>query len=65
MRLGHWVLLTTVARTPAIAFSAMGGNAVGTESYEAAVVFFLGILIISGIGLVIYRGWTENRQPKE
>lgn len=55
MRLGRWLGITTVARIPAVLISAMGGNAIGTESYAAAIGVFCVILAVSGVGLLIYR----------
>lgn len=55
MKLGIWLLITSIARIPAITISTIGGNAIGTESYVLALGVFVFILVISLIGIIIYR----------
>ncbi len=59
MKLGAWLAVTTVARFPAIAVSAMGGDAIGTESYAIAIVIFAVIAAVAAVGILVYRRITE------
>ena len=55
MRFTTWLLITTVARIPSIITSTIGGNALGVQKYTFAIVVFAATLVISGIGILIYR----------
>lgn len=60
MKLGLWLLITTVARFPAIAISTIGGDAIGTQSYAFAIGIFAIILVLSTIGVFIYQHITKD-----
>lgn len=47
-------LICTLGRIPSVVTSTLGGNALGTGSYAAAVVVFAVTLAISALGLAIY-----------
>ena len=53
IKLGRWLLITTVARLPSVITSTVGGNAVGEQNYLFAVLVFAGTLVVSGLGLWI------------
>ena len=55
MRFTTWLLITSVARIPSIITSTIGGNALGSQRYIFAIVVFAATLVISGIGVLIYR----------
>lgn len=55
MRFGTWMLICTLGRFPSVVTSTVGGNALGTENYTLAAIVFAVTLVISGLGLVIYR----------
>lgn len=55
MKLGTWIAITAVARIPSVITSTMGGNALGLQNYTTAIVVFGAALVISGVGLLIYR----------
>lgn len=55
MSLSHWLVITTIARVPAIAISTIGGNAIGTRSYMFAVVMLIVTVLLSAVGIFIYR----------
>lgn len=55
MKLGIWLIVTSIARIPAITISTFGGNAIGTESYAFAIGVFIFILILSAVGIIVYR----------
>ena len=50
MKMGRWVVLTTVARIPSVVTSTVGGNALGEKDYLFAVLVF-------GISIAI--AWRE------
>ncbi len=55
MKLSVWLFITAVARIPSVITSVLGGNALGKQRYEIAVLVFIITLVVSGIGLLIYR----------
>lgn len=65
MSLKNWVILSTIARLPAILTSTVGGNALGTENYLFAVLVFAGTLLFSGLGLLLYRQISRQRQKND
>ena len=52
---GKWLLMATVGRIPSILTSTIGGDAMGVQNYQFAIITFAVTLVISGIGLLIYR----------
>ena len=55
MSIPLYLLLTGIARTPAILISTVGGDALGLEKYWHGLMFLGGLAIVSGIGVFIYR----------
>ena len=55
MSITMYLLLTGIARTPAILISTVGGDALGLEKYWHGLLFLGGLAIVSGIGVLIYR----------
>lgn len=55
MSIPMYLLLTGLARTPAILISTIGGDALGLENYWHGVFFLGGLAIISFLGVLIYR----------
>ena len=47
-------LICTLGRIPSVVTSTLGGNALGTESYAAAVIVFAIALAVSALGLAAY-----------
>lgn len=47
-------LICTLGRIPSVVTSTVGGNALGTRSYGAAILIFAFTLAISALGLAIY-----------
>lgn len=47
-------LICTLGRIPSVVTSTVGGNALGTRSYGAAVIVFAFTLAISALGLALY-----------
>lgn len=60
MKLSVWIFITTVARIPSLITSVLGGSALGKQKYEMAVVVFLIALLVSGIGLLVYKKISKN-----
>ena len=60
-------LICSVGRIPAMITSTVSGDALGSESYLPAIIILTVTLIISGIGLLIYRHICKknNREPME
>lgn len=51
-----WLFITSVARIPSIITSTIGGDALGMQNYVFAAVALGITLLISSVGLLIYRG---------
>lgn len=60
MRLSTWIGITFVARIPSVITSTIGGNALGLQDYQFAVLVFVATAILSGIGLLIYRRISQK-----
>ena len=65
MKLSTMLLITTIARIPSVITSTIGGNALGVQDYLFAIIAFAGTLIISGMGILIYRRICAVHQKKE
>lgn len=59
-----WLLLVTVARIPSVLTSVVGGDALGMQNYQFAILVFGGTLLISAVGLWIYNRICEKHQTK-
>lgn len=55
MSIPMYLLLTGIARTPAIVISTIGGDALGLENYWNSILFLGGLAIVSFVGVIIYR----------
>lgn len=60
-----WFWITTVARIPSIVTSTIGGSALGVQNYVFAGVALGVTLLISGVGLLIYRRICLVHQHKQ
>lgn len=67
MKCSKFMLIATLGRIPGLITSAFGGDALGTESYVPAVVVLAVTLVISGVGVVVYRNicGKQNREGTE
>lgn len=61
--LRSWAVICLVARLPSLVTSTVGGNALGTERYLLAAVVFCATLVISSLGLLLYRRLSRRQQP--
>ena len=55
MRLSTWIVITTVARLPSIVTSTVAANAIIMQNYLFAFIVFGATLIISLIGMIVYK----------
>ena len=62
IKLGRWLLITTVARIPSVVTSTVGGNAVGEQNYLFAILVFAGTLAVSALGLWIYHRISRRKK---
>lgn len=65
MPLRTWALISAVARLPSIITSTVGGNALGMGEYAFAIIVFAATLVISGIGLLLYRAVCSARERRK
>ena len=65
MRLPAWLLISTFARIPAIITSTVGGDALGLQNYQFAVIVFAATVLISAAGLLLYRGICRKHRKEE
>ena len=61
---GTWLLISSVGRIPSIVTSTVGGDALGVQNYQFAIIAFCVTLAVSGIGLLLYRA-VCRRHEKE
>lgn len=60
IRLRDFLIISTVARIPSIVTSTLGGDALGMQKYILATIAFAATLVISGIGILLYRRLCEK-----
>ncbi|MBQ9993594.1 MAG: TVP38/TMEM64 family protein [Clostridia bacterium] len=65
MKLGVWMLISSLGRLPAIITSTVGGNALGTQNYLFAALTFAVALLISGAGMLIYNAVCKKHEQKK
>lgn len=65
IRFSHWVWIVVIARIPSIVTSTAGGDAMGEKKYLFAAVVFGATLLVSGVGIWIYRSICRRRQKRE
>lgn len=63
IRLRDWIIITAIARIPSVITSTMAGSALGESNYTFAIIVFVTTIVISGIGVLIYR-WISKREKK-
>lgn len=62
IKLSVWMFIASVARLPSIVTSTIGGNALGGEKYITAAIVFAAALVVSGIGLLVYRAISKHHE---
>ena len=58
-------LICILGRIPSVITSTIGGNALGTKRYGAAIITFAVTLAVSGIGLLIYNRICKKHKSKD
>lgn len=64
MKLGHFLLISGIARLPSVITSTIGGNALGTGRMWFAVIVFAVTALISAVGVVVYRRIQRKKSQK-
>jgi uncharacterized membrane protein YdjX (TVP38/TMEM64 family) len=64
MKWWEFFLISFIARIPSVITSTIGGNALGVQNYNFAVVVIIVTVVISGIGILIYRGISKKEDQK-
>lgn len=64
MKLGHFLLLSGVARLPSVITSTVGGNALGSGNHWFAVAVFAITALISAVGVWAYRQICRKKENK-
>ncbi len=65
IKLSRWLVISTVARIPAIIVSAMGGQALGKGQYMAAVIVLVVIVAVSAVGTIGYKMLCNYHNKKQ
>lgn len=65
MKLHTFLIISTIARIPSVITSTIGGHALGTQQYVFAVVVFSITIVISLIGILVYRRIAKQEKEKE
>ena len=63
MKLGTWLFITAVARIPSIVTSTVTGDALGLKNYQFAIIAFGATLLLSLVGILVYRRLSARRHP--
>ena len=62
LKLGPFILISSICRLPSIVTSTIGGSALGSGQWGMAAIVFAAILVISAIGLWIYKRILRLRE---
>ena len=65
IKLGPWLLLSTVARIPSVLTSIISGDAVGTQNYIFALTVFGITGVLSITGLLIYNAICKKHNTEQ
>ena len=60
----HWLLLCSLGRLPSIVTSTIGGDFLGTREFWLAIAIFGGTLLLSLLGVLIYKNTCKGHQNK-
>lgn len=55
MKFSSWLMISTIARIPSVVTSTIGGDALGLGNFGFAALVFGGTLVLSAMGLLVYR----------
>lgn len=62
LKLGPFILISSICRLPSIVTSTIGGSALGSGQWGMAAIVFAATLVISAIGLWIYKRILRLRE---
>lgn len=62
--LRSWLIIAAVAPFPSIVTSTIGGDALGMGDYSFALLVFAVTIVISGLGLLVYRSVCRTRERR-
>ena len=65
IKFSTWIFITFFARIPSIITSTVGGDALGLQNYDFAIIVFAVTLIISIAGLLIYRKICAEKKERD
>ena len=60
-----FIFLTSLARVPSIIFSVLSGNALVERNYVIAIVIISVLVILSGIGVIVYKNLLSNEAARQ
>ena len=60
MRLGEWLLITSVARVPSVLSSTIVGAAAGESDWRTAIIVYAVTGVLSAAGALYYRHFTKR-----
>lgn len=55
MKLGTWIIISTIARAPAIIVSCMSGSALGEQDYITSAIVFVALVLLTALGAFMYK----------
>lgn len=64
IRFPVWLVICSLGRIPSLVTSTVGGDALGTGHYWFAGVVFAATLVVSSLGLLLYRRICRRHQKK-
>ena len=62
IRFRHFLWISSICRLPSVVTSVLGGNALGSGNWQAAIWIFLATMAVSLIGLLIYKRISRFRE---
>ena len=65
IRFWRWMLIVAVARIPSVVTSVVGGSALGEKNYGFAAIVFGITILISAVGVLIYRSVLKKKNQSE
>lgn len=65
MKITTFLFISSIARIPSVISSTLGGDALGSQNYGAAVLIFAVTALISLAGILVYRKIVRKEEQKE
>ncbi len=65
IKFSNWVLIATIARFPSVITSIIGGDALGLQQYDFAILVFLVTFVVGGVGLLVFNWWSKRKNTKK